>query len=804
MVEGDHVPGADRLRRLPEQRARVRARDREAARHRGPREGDVDANAALRAEPDPLAPRLPRHRRARAGCDLDVLVLLPRARPDPRPLRDGRGTRMHTRYFQTGGLAEDIPRGFYPRGAQVRRVDAEGDRRLRGAPLANEIWLERTKGIGLLSADDAIALGQSGPMLRASGVDWDLRKAEPYLAYDQVEFDVPVYDGGDVYDRYKVRVDEMRESTRIVEQCLDRLEQMQGEPWIADDRKVVLPPRHELHTSMESLIHHFKIVTEGYRVPEGEVYVAIESPRGESGCYVVSDGGAEAVARQVPRAVVRRARGDRDVHAERARRRPDRDRRLARLRDGRHRQVSDRRVRRDPGDRGPVPRLALGGAARRCGSRRSATAGSRPRGLPRGRRRARPDARVLHGGRELLRHVPPRAASARSSSRSARTSRARSSARSRCSRRSSRSSAIRAGETTRGRRGHAADDRVRRRLRLGDGRRDQPPLPRAGARRGRARRSWRSCAVPTRHLVLAGAEERRPDAARRLPRSRRVRVAREGAPDGAGRRSSRRSSPRTSAAAAAPASRWARRRASSRRAPASPTYLVVNADESEPGTFKDREIMFRVPHRLIEGCLITAHAIESKNVFIYIRGEYLHEFEVLRAALDQVRKAKLLDGVTIVLHRGAGAYICGEETALLESLEGKRGQPRSKPPFPAVQGLYASPSLINNVETIATVPIIIEHGRRRVRQDRRRELGRHTRLLALGQRRERRQLRAAARHAAPRADLRHRRRDPGRPRAEGRHPGRLVRAGADRRRRSTRSSTSTRWRRRRRCSAPAR
>jgi NADH-quinone oxidoreductase subunit F len=141
-----------------------------------------------------------------------------------------------------------------------------------------------------------------------------------------------------------------------------------------------------------------------------------------------------------------------------------------------------------------------------------------------------------------------------------------------------------------------------------------------------------------------------------------------------------------------------------------PVYLVVNADESEPGTFKDREIMFTVPHRLLEGCLITAHAIESQNVFIYIRGEYLAEFEVLRAALDQLREAKLLGGVTVVLHRGAGAYICGEETALLESLEGKRGQPRSKPPFPAVQGLYASPSLINNVETIATVPKIIELG----------------------------------------------------------------------------------------------
>ena len=150
------------------------------------------------------------------------------------------------------------------------------------------IWLERTKGLGLLSSEDAIALGQSGPVLRASGVHWDVRKVEPYLAYDEVDFDVPVYYNGDVYDRYKVHMDEMRQSNRIVVQCL---EGMPEGPWIADDRKVVLPPREELHTSMESLIHHFKIVTEGYRVPEGEVYVAIESPRGESGCYVVSDGG---------------------------------------------------------------------------------------------------------------------------------------------------------------------------------------------------------------------------------------------------------------------------------------------------------------------------------------------------------------------------------------------------------------------------------------------------------------------------------------------------------------------------------
>jgi NADH-quinone oxidoreductase subunit D len=201
------------------------------------------------------------------------------------------GERMHTRYYQVGGLAEDIPPGFFPEARKfvgwmpkaVDQYEALVDR--------NAIWLERTKGLGLLSADDAIALGQTGPVLRGSGVDWDLRKTQPYLAYDEVEFDVPVYENGDVWDRYKVHMDEMRESTRIVAQCLDRLEEMEGEPWIADDRKVVLPPREELHTSMESLIHHFKIVTEGFRVPEGEVYVPVESPRGELGCYAVSDGG---------------------------------------------------------------------------------------------------------------------------------------------------------------------------------------------------------------------------------------------------------------------------------------------------------------------------------------------------------------------------------------------------------------------------------------------------------------------------------------------------------------------------------
>jgi NADH-quinone oxidoreductase subunit F len=149
-----------------------------------------------------------------------------------------------------------------------------------------------------------------------------------------------------------------------------------------------------------------------------------------------------------------------------------------------------------------------------------------------------------------------------------------------------------------------------------------------------------------------------------------------------------------------------------------PIYLVSNADESEPGTFKDREIMARVPHMFIEGVVIASRVIGANTAFIYIRGEYLTEFEILRDALEEARGAGFVGpnvlgsgwDLTVVVHRGAGAYICGEETALLESLEGKRGQPRSKPPFPAISGVYASPTLINNVETLATVPKIIEMG----------------------------------------------------------------------------------------------
>jgi NADH-quinone oxidoreductase subunit F len=149
-----------------------------------------------------------------------------------------------------------------------------------------------------------------------------------------------------------------------------------------------------------------------------------------------------------------------------------------------------------------------------------------------------------------------------------------------------------------------------------------------------------------------------------------------------------------------------------------PIYLVANADESEPGTFKDREIMARIPHMFVEGVVIASHVIGASAAFIYIRGEYLTEFEILRDALEEARRGGLVGSnvlgtgwsLPIVLHRGAGAYICGEETGMLESLEGKRGQPRTKPPFPAISGVYASPTLINNVETLATVPKILEIG----------------------------------------------------------------------------------------------
>jgi len=200
------------------------------------------------------------------------------------------GQRMHTRYFQVGGVFEDIPLGFE---RNLRAFCAEMPSRIdQYAAILdrNEIFLNRTRDVGIVSRERLLELGVTGPLLRAAGEPWDLRKVGHYLCYDELDFKIPVGTVGDGYDRYRVRMAEMRESVRIVEQALDGLPEG---PWIADDRKIVLPPRDELSTSMEALIHHFKLVTEGFRVPPGEIYYSIEGPRGELGCFVVADGSAK-------------------------------------------------------------------------------------------------------------------------------------------------------------------------------------------------------------------------------------------------------------------------------------------------------------------------------------------------------------------------------------------------------------------------------------------------------------------------------------------------------------------------------
>jgi NADH-quinone oxidoreductase subunit D len=199
------------------------------------------------------------------------------------------GLRMNHNFIRPGGVAADLPPGWKD---DVSEILDELPRRLRQYDDLlenNPIWVARTKGIGVLSAEEAIAYGITGPTLRSTGVDWDIRKAFPYSGLEQYEFEVPVGEHGDVYDRYRIRVEEIKQSLGIVEQVMDTIPR--GD-YRVDDRKVTPPPRARIDESMEALIHHFKLFTEGYKVPAGETYVAVESPRGELGCYLVSDGGA--------------------------------------------------------------------------------------------------------------------------------------------------------------------------------------------------------------------------------------------------------------------------------------------------------------------------------------------------------------------------------------------------------------------------------------------------------------------------------------------------------------------------------
>jgi NADH-quinone oxidoreductase subunit D len=200
------------------------------------------------------------------------------------------GQRMHTRYFQVGGVMEDIPPGWEQKCRKFLELIPKRLDQYEAVLDRNEIWLQRMKNVGIVDEETLLSLGVTGPLLRAAGNPWDLRRAMPYSSYGDFDFKIPVGTIGDNYDRYRVRMAEMRESARIVEQALDGLPEG---PYITGNRKVALPPRHELATSMEALIHHFKLVTEGFRVPPGEAYVPIESPRGELGCFIVADGSAK-------------------------------------------------------------------------------------------------------------------------------------------------------------------------------------------------------------------------------------------------------------------------------------------------------------------------------------------------------------------------------------------------------------------------------------------------------------------------------------------------------------------------------
>ncbi len=200
------------------------------------------------------------------------------------------GQRIHTRYFQVGGVMEDIPRGWAERVKRFTTTMRERSKQYSALLDDNEIFLQRMRHTGVVDEQTLLGLGVTGPLLRATGNPWDLRKAAPYCSYEDFSFKIPVGTTGDNYDRYRVRHAEMLESCDIVDQALDGLPEG---PFITEDRKVALPPRHELATSMEALIHHFKLVTEGFRVPPGEVYHPVESPRGEMGCFVRSDGSSK-------------------------------------------------------------------------------------------------------------------------------------------------------------------------------------------------------------------------------------------------------------------------------------------------------------------------------------------------------------------------------------------------------------------------------------------------------------------------------------------------------------------------------
>ena len=200
------------------------------------------------------------------------------------------GARMTSNFFRVGGLSKDVPDGFTAAVREIVDTFPGHFDTYEGLLTKNTIWLQRTIGNGVISAEDAIDYGITGPALRGSGVDWDLRRDNPYSGYDKYDFKVPVGENCDTFDRYKVRLVEMREAVKIIKQALDSLK---PGPVLADEPQVCYPPKENVYNTIEGLIHHFKIASEGFPVPEGEVYQSVEAPKGELGYYLVSDGGTK-------------------------------------------------------------------------------------------------------------------------------------------------------------------------------------------------------------------------------------------------------------------------------------------------------------------------------------------------------------------------------------------------------------------------------------------------------------------------------------------------------------------------------
>jgi NADH-quinone oxidoreductase subunit D len=197
------------------------------------------------------------------------------------------GLRMNNNYIRPGGVAAELPDGWQDDTLELCNLVEKGTAEYDELLTQNPIWQERLTGVGVITTEQALALSASGPILRSTGFPWDLRKSQPYLAYDEVDFDVVYTQNGDCYDRYRLRLSEILESVKIVRQCVEK---MPPGDFRVQDRKVTPPPRARIDESMEALIHHFKLFTEGFKVPPGETYAAVESPRGEVGCYLVADG----------------------------------------------------------------------------------------------------------------------------------------------------------------------------------------------------------------------------------------------------------------------------------------------------------------------------------------------------------------------------------------------------------------------------------------------------------------------------------------------------------------------------------